>query len=159
MRRTERQSKKVTKRSSDDKRVKIRPERLGKVKNILVQTAAVSGVLQTQSEFAFQLLKVAMRKLCIVNYISFLAPEDLCELETGPVLHQDMNLVQQAPLYNTRKEWSQTSSTQDVFCEKNTKNSVRFMSGSMASGAHGHILGFNSMFFHRNKPQVGNERW
>lgn len=63
--------------------------------------------------------------------------ENVFELETGSVLHENVNLVLADPPLRTRSVRRQLSSDYDVMWKKNKKNETRLVGSVKAPGAHG----------------------
>lgn len=131
---------------------------VGKVDDVIDVRPAASGAQQLEAESALWKLKLAMMEYRFVKSISFNELEDLYDLDDGSALHQNVNLLLANLLYSTRSAWIQANSDHDVFCEKDTQDSVRSLSKVMGPGVRDHTLCSDLIFLRCSKSLVGMRR-
>lgn len=95
-----RQSKRVTRKSSEDEGVRVGMDTLPQLKALIWVTPAVSGDLPLEGESAFHVLGVALREHCFVKERFFTKLEGLHQLKRGSAVHQNVKLAD--PSYKNR---------------------------------------------------------
>lgn len=96
-------------------------------------------------------MSAAIEIYCFVLDTSFKDVEDECELETGAVLSEMVNLALSDPPYSTHSARSHSNLAQDVFWTRDVRNAATLANSVIDTGEHGHVICSDLVFYYWNR--------